>query len=565
MTTVLNGLPAAPGIGIGTLIIYRPGQFALDPDLAATTTDPDHEWRAFQDAHSQVDAELEQLGRNANSLVAEIFAAHRAILHDPTLVDSVRSAIFEQNSTAAAATQKVIGELADLFRSFEDDTFSGRAMDIIDLGQRLLAHLDATITRPQLAHLPPDTILAADDLTPSDLAQLLPDRIQGIALADSTPTAHSAILARALGIPLVCTVGQHLLHTLSGQTAIVDGYRGRVLVGVDDPAQLARYRDRRIAHQREDAEAILHAHLPALTRDGVRVPVCANANSPQEVAQSRENGTDGIGLLRTEYLYRGRATPPSCAEQEATYATFLTQVEHQLTVRALDAGGDKPVAFLAHHREGNPFLGVRGVRLLLEQPELLHTQYRALQAAARMAPAGVDVRFLLPMISTVEEVTAVRSILADSLAEPPRLKLGIMIEVPSAALLAHRLAPQVDFFSIGTNDLAQYVLAGDRTNSAVAKLADPLHPAVLRLIQMTCEAAHAHGKTVSVCGEIGGDPEAVPLLLGLGIDELSVPLPAVPLVKQTVRRSDLAACRSLAEAALTCQSAAEVRALLTEM
>lgn len=562
MTTVLAGLPAAPGIGIGTLVVYRPGQIALDLD-ADPAADPHGEWRIFLTAHAQVDAELEQLGQNANSLIAEIFAAHRIILHDHTLLDAVRAAIFDQQSSAAAATQKVIGELTGLFRSFEDDYFAGRAMDILDLGQRLLAHLGASLDRPQLEHLSAPTILIAEDLTPTDLALLPVDRVQGIALAASTPTAHSAILARALGIPLVCSLGQGLLLQQSGRTAIVDGYQGKLLIDAG-AAEVDSYADLRRIHLAEDAEALAHAHDPAYTLDGIRIPVCVNANSPQEVAQSRAAGADGIGLLRTEYLFHGRNTPPTADEQAATYALFFTQVDHQLTVRALDAGGDKPVIFIAHRREDNPFLGMRGVRLLLEEPELLRTQYRALQLAAKHAPPGLDVRFMLPMISTLEEVLAVHAILAGGPDDLPRLKLGIMVEVPSAALIAHSLAPHVDFFSIGTNDLAQYVLAGDRTNTTIAKLVDPLHPAVLRLIRITCEAGQAHNKPVSICGEIGGNPAAVPLLLGLGITELSVPLPAAPLVKVKVRHSRVAECRDLAAAALACPGAAEVRALLVE-
>lgn len=561
MTTTLRGLPAAPGIGIGTLIVYRPGLISLDLAQFESAGDPHHEWRRFLDAHARVDAELEQLGRHANSLVAEIFAAHRVILHDQTLLDSIRAAIFDHSRTAVSATHKVIGELSDLFRSFEDDYFAGRAMDILDLGQRLLAQLDISLSQPHLAHLPPGTILAAEELAPTDLAQLPADHVQGIALARSTPTAHSAILARALGIPSVCTLGHGLLQQPSGRPAVVDGYAGHLLLDVDE-AELNRYSDLRRRHLDQDAAALAHAHTPARTLDGVWVPVYANANSPQEVAQNRAAGADGVGLLRTEYFFRGRMTPPACAEQEAAYAEFIGQVDRQLTVRALDTGGDKPVPFIAHHREDNPFLGLRGVRLLLEEPELLRTQYRALQSAARRGPPELDVRFMLPMISTVEEVLAARAILGELLDELPRVRFGVMIEVPSAALVAHSLAPHVDFFSIGTNDLAQYTLASDRTNSAVAMLADPLHPAVLQLIQLTCAAALAHGKPVSLCGEIGGDPAAVPLLLGLGVQELSVPLPAVAVVKETVRQIDLADCRRLAAAALACARAAEVRQLL---
>jgi phosphocarrier protein FPr len=562
MTLTLHGLAAAPGIGIGVLTIYRPGQFVPDAGYAVQAGDPQREWQLFLEAHARVDAELEQLSHSANSLVAEIFGVHRVILQDQTLLELVRAAIYDLRASAIVATDKVIGQLADQFRSFEDDYFAGRAVDILDLGQRLLAHLGASLSRPQLVQLPPDTVLAAEELTPSDLAQLPAGHVVGIALARSTPTAHSAILARSMGIPLVCTLGQALLQCMPGQTAIVDGNQGRLLLAVDAD-EVQRYTEIRRQEQAQSAAALAHAHGPALTRDGVMVPVYINANSPQEVAQSREAGADGIGLLRTEYLFRGRTTPPPFAEQSATYAEFIRQVDRQLTVRGLDAGGDKPIPFIPHRREHNPFLGLRGVRLLLAEPELLRTQYRALQAAACCAPSGLDVRFMLPMISTAEEVAEVRVILAEGESGLPPLKLGIMIEVPSAALIARALAPLVDFFSIGTNDLAQYVLASDRTNSTVARLADPLHPAVLALIQTTCEAARAFGKPVSLCGEVAGDLAAAPLLLGLGVTELSVPLPAAARVKEVVRSVDLAECRALAAAALACASAADVRALLT--
>jgi phosphoenolpyruvate-protein phosphotransferase len=574
MTRVFHGLAAAPGIGIGTLHLYRPGLAAPITSTQDEAVDPHEEWQTFLAAHARVDAELEELEDNPNSLVSEIFAAHRAILQDRTLLDWVQQAIYEENLTAAAATHKTISGLANIFQSFEDEYFAGRAIDIVDLGQRLLAQLGEALSRSLLTHLPPQTILAAEDLTLSDLAQLPAGHVVGIALAESTPTAHTAILARSQGIPLVCALGPSLLQLLPGQVAVVDGSEGRFLFDVD-PEELARYSDARQEFLAADALALSRAFEPAYTCDGVHIPVLANANSPQEVARSRSVGADGIGLLRTEYLFQGRAIPPSYEEQRATYAQFISQVNNQITVRALDAGGDKPVNYIAHHREDNPFLGLRGIRLLIAKPELLRVQYRALQAAAHFCSEAVDVRFMLPMISTSEEIFAVKQILNDindgsnntfdhlGTEDLPHLKLGIMIEVPSAALIASSLAPHVDFFSIGTNDLAQYVFASDRTNSNVANLADALHPAVLHLIHLTCMAARAAGKPVSLCGEIAGDPLAVPLLLGLGVNELSVPLLAVPTIKERVRSLDLSECRELAAAALACGSATEVRALLS--
>jgi len=580
MTHVVMGLSAAPGIGIGALYLYRPGQPApVAQTMPTPDLDCDTEWQTFLAAHAQVDAELAHLGVSPNTVIAELFATHRVILHDQTLLNSIRAAIYSEKLYAAAATHLVISQLADLFHSFEDEYFAGRATDILDLGQRLMTQLGAALNLPQLSHLPPQTILIADDLTVSDLAQLPAGNVVGIALAESTPTAHSAILARSLGIPLVCALGPALLQCRPGQTAVVDGNMGKFLVDLS-PDDIRQYSNIRQSYLDAGAAALSRAQAPAITRDGVLVPVLANANSPQEVAQSRTVGADGIGLLRTEYLFRGRDVPPNFEEQQATYIQFIHQVNRQLTVRALDAGGDKPVEYIAHHREENPFLGLRGIRLLIAEPEILRIQYRALQAAAAAAQGQVDVRFMLPMISTAEEIFAVRSLLNPIVDESndsefrlpasapintaplPTLKLGIMIEVPSAALIAPTLARHVDFFSIGTNDLAQYVLASDRTNSAVAKLADPLHPAVLHLIHQTCHAGRDAGKPVSLCGEIAGDPLAVPLLLGLGIHELSVPLPAVPLIKEVVRRVDLGECRDIAHAALQCGSAAAVRALL---
>jgi phosphoenolpyruvate-protein kinase (PTS system EI component) len=591
MTQVYSGLAAAPGIGIGALHLYRPGLAApFAPTSDRVAIDPNQEWQTFLEARSRVDAELEELATNPNSLIGEIFAAHQAILQDKTLLDWVQAGIYEDRLSAAAATHKTINELADLFRSFEDDYFAGRAIDILDLGQRLLEQLGTALSRTQLAHLPPQTILVAEDLTLSDLAQLPATHVVGIALAYSTPTAHSAILARSLGIPMVCAIGPTILQLLPEQSAVVDGNAGHFLVDLE-PAELARYLSVRQEYLAAGELALSHAHGPAYTLDGVHIPVLANANSPQEVAQCRAVGADGIGLLRTEYLFQDRASPPGFDEQQSNYSQFISQVDNQITVRALDAGGDKPVNYISHHREENPFLGLRGVRLLIAEPELLRVQYRALQAAAHNMSEPIEVRFMLPMISTAEEIFTVRAILNAIVDESndvevklwgdspkdsddgsiqsrnkgnelPHLKLGIMIEVPSAALIASTLAPHVDFFSIGTNDLAQYVFASDRTNSVVAKMADPLHPAVLQLIHQTCVAAQAAGKPVSLCGEIAGDPLAVPLLLGLGVNELSMALPAIPLIKEVVRSVEMAHCRQLAMAALACGSATAVRALL---
>lgn len=590
MTHLIHGLPAAPGVGIGRLFIYRSWQMAT-PMPTARATEPQVEWQAFVAAQQAVDAELSALISADNRLIGEVFAAQQMILHDQTFVQAIQEAIFQERKPLLAATQSVINHLADLFRNLDDEYFASRATDLVDIGQRLLQQMGAPNREAQSAlPMTPGTILLARDITFSELTQLPFAYIVGIALAESTPTAHSAILARSLGIPLVCAMGETILQVSPQQTAVIDGYEGWLLV---EPAldELTTYRAKRQTLAADRASAVEHAHEPARTQDGLVLPVLANANNPEDVVQACAQGADGVGLLRTEYLFQHRIDPPTLEEQFDTYRYFAQQIGcRQLTVRAFDIGGDKPMPYLIHSHEANPFLGLRGTRLLLAKPDLLVTQYRALWQVAHSltttapgtsvdAERTVELRFMLPMISTVEEVRLVRALLTTVETDTngthttvahtapgysPRIKIGVMIEVPSAALLADRMAPLVDFFSIGTNDLAQYVLATDRTNSSVAALADPLHPAVLRLIQLTCQAAAATGIPVSICGEIGGDPAAVPLLIGLGLTELSVPVPAVPLVKEAIRRTTQAACRALAEQALRCEDSSAVRALLLD-
>jgi len=571
MPSSFQGLAAAPGMGIGVTVPYRSGHFALDPEAEAvaaegisSSADREAEWQRFLAAQQRVDGELKRLAQGSNRLVTEVFAAHRVILQDQTLVDSVRSRIEERGMTAASATVQAVGDLAQLLQALEDDYFAGRASDVLDIGQRLLIALDAAVRPSHLETLPAESVLICDDITPSEVAQMQPGQIAGIAAAGGAPNAHASILARSLGIPMVCGLGASILRVQGGRSCIVDGARGLLVVD-PDPVSMRRYAADRHALIEEKAQAARRAREPAITLDGVRVAVLANANSGDDVQSVNEIGAEGIGLLRTEFLFRSRSAPPTVGEQAEAFARYIRQVSpHTLTVRALDAGGDKPLDFFQHPREQNPFLGLRGIRLLINQPEILRSQYRALQLAARETGASAQVRFLLPMISTVEEIRTARAILSEPADHLPRLPIGIMIEVPSAALIAAQLAAHADFFSIGTNDLAQYTLASDRTDPNVGAMADPLHPSVLRLIAMTCQAGSGAGIPVSLCGELAGHIPAVKLLLGLGVHELSAPLPAVPLVKAAIRRNRLADCRLLAERALTMADAASVRSLIAK-
>ncbi len=580
MSSVFQGLPAAPGIGLGALIIHRTLGFAMRAPVLCEAAIPAHqvdaEWQRFLDAQAAVDAELERMGRSLNAVAVDIFAIHQLILKDKTLTAAIHGAIFDRRCSAAQATHQAVLEMAELFQGLDDDYFASRAADVMDIGGRLLRHLDSSLRRPSLADLPPDSVLVAIDLAPSEIAQLSPARVRGIGLAQSTPTAHTAILARSLGLPLVCGLGDEVLALEPGQSVILDGNTGKLVVN-PRPELVEEYSDELHDMAAQLAAAVQHAHEPAMTRDGRRVPIYANANSAEDVAEVRTTGADGVGLLRTEYLFQDRSAPPTVEEQARVYAALARDLDGgMLTVRALDIGGDKPVSYLFGVREENPFLGRRGVRLLLSEPKLLRDQFRALLQASEELPPGQPIRFMLPRVSAVREIEIVRQHLNEVLEEHghahgrqatpwgPPIALGVLIEVPAAALLADALAERVNFFSLGTNDLAQYTLASDRTNASVAELADPLHPAVLQLIAHTCRAGQDAAIPVSLCGEMGAEPAVVPLLLGLGVTEISVPLPAVPLAKQVVRSYELSECRRLAEAALACQDAHEVRSLLAE-
>jgi phosphoenolpyruvate-protein phosphotransferase len=408
--------------------------------------------------------------------------------------------------------------------------------------------------------------VVAADLTPADTASLDRELALGVGTAAGSPTSHSAILARSLGIPAAVGLGEAVLSVPEGTPLLLDGDAG--IVYVEPAEELAAEYERRAA-AREQAARIARAAAaePAVTKDGRRIEVVANIGSPDDVPAAIENGAEGVGLLRTEFLFLERDSMPSEDEQYAVYKRVAERLEgRSLILRTLDVGADKPLPYLPLEPEANPFLGVRGIRLALAQPELLETQLRAVLRTAAEYPLKV----MFPMVATLEEFRQAKTVLADVRAAleqagaptPAELEVGVMIEVPAAALAAEQFAPEIDFFSLGTNDLVQYTMAAERGNPSVAGLADGLHPSVLRLIRIVADAAKEHGSWAGVCGELASDPVAVPVLVGLGIAELSANAPAIPAVKQAVRSVDTQAARELAERALEVSSAAEVRALV---
>lgn len=555
--TTVPGIPASPGLAIGPVRFFKRSKYVVE----ATARDVDAEKGRLKEAIAAARVQLrdlfEEVKARSGMSQASIFLAHAEFLDDPELVAAV-DALIETGASAGYAWQQTIEARVAELKQVDDPLIAARAADLGDVGGRVLSFLAHRIEEGPLL---PDTpvILLAEDLTPSDTAGLDPALILGFCTAAGGPTSHSAIIARALNIPAVVGAGPALLNLAEGGEAILDGHRGSLYIS-PSPATLAAAREARQTMEAEREAEKLRCYEPALMTDGHRIEVVANIGKVEEAAQAVNAGGEGVGLLRSEFLFLNRISPPTEDEQFEAYREMVQALNGlPLIIRTLDIGGDKAAPYLDMPAEENPFLGVRGIRLCLARPDLFRTQLRAIYRAAQYG----DIKIMFPMVSTVEDLEAAKAMAAEVRWEvgAPSVEIGIMIEVPSAVLMAEELAQEVDFFSIGTNDLTQYVLAMDRGHPILAKQADGLHPAVLRMIDRTVQAASAAGKWVGVCGGLAGDPRGSVILAGLGVTELSMSIPAIAAIKAQLRRTSSAKARALARQALACRSAAEVRAL----
>lgn len=548
----IQGVGAAPGIASGPahVCVEREFDYPLRGESCA------QERQKLREAVATVNGELQALIQRSDKAIGEIFITHQEMLADPALTDDVEQRL-GQGESAAAAWMAVIEAAARQQESLHDALLAERAADLRDIGRRVLAQLCGVSAQAEPEQ---PYVLVMTEVGPSDVARLDPSRVAGIVTAQGGATAHSAIVARALGIPAVVGAGASILLLDSGTPLLLDGQRG--VVSVAPPAdELQRALAERDLREQRLQAAWANRFEPAVTRDGHAVEVFANIGESNGIAKVVEQGAEGVGLLRTELIFMAHTQAPDVATQEAEYRRVLDGLDGRpLVVRTLDVGGDKPLPYWPIAAEENPFLGVRGVRLTLQRPQVMEDQLRALLRAADQRP----LRIMFPMVGQVHEWREARAMVERLRAEIPvaDLQLGIMVEVPSAALLAPQLAREVDFFSIGTNDLTQYTLAIDRGHPSLSAQADGLHPAVLSLIDMTVRAAHAHGKWVGVCGELAADPQAVAVLLGLDVDELSVAARSIAEVKALVRQADYQTARALAHEALQQDSAAAVRALV---
>lgn len=563
----LSAIPASAGVAIGPLVKFRSAAVDLAP---RSVGDPEAERQRLMAAVDGAQEETRELYEWAKAHIGEdaagIFDAQSLFLEDPELVAEVSRVVMEDRAAAESAWQAETGRLSDRLRALDDPYLRARAADVADVAARVLRRLTGQTSGMKALDEP--AILTAHDLTPSEVRHLDSAMALGLCLETGSASAHSVILARAMGIPVVAGLGPGISTLAEGTVVAMDGEQGTVWIEPDSQQmQMLEGRRQNWLAARHAAE--LGRHRPAATRDGRRIRVFANISSVAEAAEAVVCGAEGVGVLRTEFLFLGRTAAPTEEEQVDAYRAITESLDGRpLIVRTLDIGGDKSLPYVEIGEEANPFLGWRGIRVMLSRRDLFRTQLRAILRAG--ATRAVDL--LLPMIASVEELRQTKAMVSEAEAEleregmpfPKSIRIGVMIEVPAAVAVADQLAREAGFFSIGSNDLIQYVMAADRTNSRVAPIADPFHPAVLRIIRQTVEAGRGAGIGVALCGELAADLLATPLLLGLGLDEFSISAPLIPELKRAIAGWNMRAAEDVAREALAMDSGAAVRRFLRE-
>jgi len=559
----IKGIAASPGIAFGPAYVYQDQTIDV---LEQIVEDAQSELSRLEKALHMAKGQIEQLMHQAQNQVgdeeAAIFEAHALFLEDPELLKTVRSTIESKRVNCEFAWKAAIEAHAQQLDALEDEYFQARAADLRDVGSRVLRLL-LGIEDVDLSGLRQPSIIIAKDLTPSDTVRLDKSLVVGFCTAEGGPTSHTAILAKALALPAVVGVGEELLSIQGGTALILDGEAGFIIVDPDQDTKTAsQIRMEELQTQAEIDRS--SATEPATTKDGIRVEVVANIGRPEEAADSLELGAEGIGLLRTEFLYLDKVVAPDEEQQHSAYREILDVMGHRPVVaRTLDVGGDKPLPYLDLGQESNPFLGWRAIRMCLDREDFFKIQLRALLRAS----PGHDLRIMFPMIATLGELHKAKGLIEEARQEVVRgggqvsddIQIGIMVEVPSVVVMADQFASQVDFFSIGTNDLTQYTMAAERTNEKVAYLGDALHPAILRQIKAVIDAAHEQGIWVGLCGELAGDPQGIPILLGLGLDEFSMAPSLIPRAKAIIRTWNMSQSKELANTAVNLDSAEAVR------
>ncbi|PSF35202.1 phosphoenolpyruvate--protein phosphotransferase [Aphanothece hegewaldii CCALA 016] len=552
---IVLGASASPGVGVGYIYVVRQQEIKVTEKGG----NPNEERRKLEKAINQATLEIEALRAKVHAQgdpsKAAIFAAHQELLEDPELIDVSTSAI-DKGKSAAYAWQQAFTNQATILSQLDNQLLAERANDLRDVGTRVLRILTGVVEAE--TSYPDNAILVAEDLTPSDMANLDRTKVKGFCTVGGGATSHVSIMARSMGIPAIAGTEPRVLDLADGTPVILDGTKGKLKLNpASEEMERVTNLQRRIAAKRE--EDLTHTMEYALTQDGKRIEVVANIGSQKDAEEAVKLGAEGVGLLRTEFIFMERVKAPTEDEQTAIYSGIAKVLgpERPLIIRTLDVGGDKPISYMPIPKEENPYLGERGVRIGFDRPEILRTQIRAILRASEVGKVWV----MFPMIGRLEEIHMVKNMIEEerqNLGVAP-IKTGIMVEIPAAAVMADLYAKEVDFFSVGTNDLTQYTLAMDRGHPKLAPYVDGLHPAILRLIAQTVKGADKHGKWVGVCGGIGSDPQAIPILIGMGVKELSVSINSIPTIKAQIRTLNTADCQKMAELALSAETGAEVR------
>lgn len=562
----ITGIPASNGIAMAK--IYH----LIEPDLTydqTNTNNPYDEVHRLNDALHVTKEDLQAIRTHTENTLgiehAEIFSAHLLVLEDPEFIKQIKDKITEDHLSAEAALDEVSKFFMNLFENMDNEYMRERAADIKDVSKRVMAHL-LGVTLPNPALINEEVIVVAHDLTPSHTAQLNRKYVKGFATNIGGKTSHSAIMARSLEIPAVVGTKEITALTKQGDCLIIDGNNGQVIINPSNELKEI-YKEKQIAFKKQKQIWSTLKNEQSISKDGIQVELAANIGSPDDVRAVLENGGEGIGLYRTEFLFMGKSTLPSEDEQYKAYKTVLEAMNGKpVIVRTLDIGGDKEIDYLQLPEEMNPFLGFRAIRFCLENEHIFRPQLRALLRAS----VHGNLKIMFPMVAALEEFRQAKGILLEEknalqdegVIVSPSIEVGIMVEIPSTAVLAKQFAKEVDFFSIGTNDLIQYTMAADRMNERVAYLYQPYHPAILNLVHQVIEAAHNEGKWVGMCGEMAEDPLAIPLLLGLGLDEFSMSASSILPARSQIRDLSKADMEIVAHDALAMGTAEEVVSLI---
>ncbi len=566
----LQGIAVSPGVAIGEAVVFDhegfriPRRFlpreVVDEEIARLDL-------AIENAAAEIEENRQRVAEQLGKEYAAIFAAHLAMLRDRRLRSELEQMIRERHYSPEYSVSRALRRYAKVFESLQGSSMPARATDIFDIEKRLLKQLLGQ-RREELSQISSESLMLAHDLTPSETANLNPEFVRGFATEIGGPGSHTAIVAEGMGIPAVVGIGAFLNEVSGGETIIIDGDQGLVILQPDEET-LARYRHEVVQHRTLAAKLETLRDLPAETLDGVRVQLAANIEFPSEVRQVIDRGCDGIGLYRTEFLYLTREVQPNEAEHFAAYSQVADALgEMPVVMRTVDLGADKIPNFPMPEDERNPFLGLRSIRLALKHVDMFRIQLRAMLRASIRGNTSI----MFPLVSNILELRRAKMVLSDAMEDleeegidfDRNIKVGIMVEVPAAVVVMDTFVDEVDFFSIGTNDLIQYTLAVDRSNKDVANLYTASDPAVLRLVQMAIRTATIHDKPIGLCGQMSGNPIYTMLLLGLGLRRMSATTTAVPEIKRVIRSVTMAQCEKVAETAMRLESARDVRTYLRD-